>query len=253
MARSRGLGDVYKRQALTRIVFPDTQITKFTGVDLTDGTLWRGVVAKKRGSCWELGLDEEEAATVDDCSLYPSVGSTFPYLIACDGGVMKKVEPQSGKTLVGNGSSWELKVLGMTRPTGGSRYLIGKKHAGQTSSLGDIPNRVDTIGVTSGQTTGTFTMTTIPGYTAGRSTVWVRAWAHTGIGGSGLEALAQVKANSEVIAEAWVDDQNDFAYKDSTVYPVQLTNDTFTFDLNVYTSTTSGCQAQASLEVVGWD
>jgi hypothetical protein len=240
-------------KAVTRFVLPDAQISKFTGVDLTDGNSWRKLVAKKRGDCWEVGLDAPETAVVDDCSLLPSVGSTFAYLLACDGGVHKKIEPQSGKTLVGNGSTWELKVLGLTRPTSGIRHFIGQKFTGNTSTLGDIPGRVDLIGVTSGQTTGTFDMTDIPGYTAGRSTVWVRATAHAGIGGSGLEALAQVYANGEVICEAWVDDANDFAYKDSVVYPVKLTNDSFGFNLNTYTNAVPGCQAQARLEVVGWD
>lgn len=240
-------------KALTRLVMPDTQISKFEGVDLTDGTLWRAMVAKKRGNCWEFGLAPEEEAVVEDCSLKPSVGSTFAYLLACDGGVQKKVEPQLGKTLVGDGTNWKLQEAGMRRPTSGTRHFVGKKFTGNSSTVGDIPGRVDTIGVTSGQTTGTFDMATVPGYVAGASIVWVRAWAHTGIGGSGLEALAQVSTNGEVICEAWVDDANDFAYKDSAVYPVKLTSDAFTFHLNTYTNATPGCQAQASLEIVGWE
>mgnify|MGYP003507578791 FL=1 len=240
-------------KALTRILFPDTQISKFTGVDLTDGNAWRPMVAKKRGTCWEVGLGEPESAVVEDCSLYPSVGTTFPYLIACDGGVQKKVEPQNGMSLVGNGTSWEIKPAGLTRLS--ARYFIGQKHTGQTSA-GDIPNRVDTIGVTSGSQTGTFDMlTTLAGfgYTTGRKIAWVRASTLAGIGGAGLEALSQVKVNGEVIGESWCDDQNDFAYKDSVVYPVALTNNQFTYELYGYTSDNTNCQAWSKLEVVGWE
>lgn len=240
-------------KALTRIIFPDSQISKFTGVDLTDGNAWRPMVAKKRGGCWEVGLGEPESAVVEDCSLYPSVGTTFPYLIACDGGVQKKVEPQAGMSLVGNGTTWEIKPAGLTRLT--ARHFIGQKHVGHSNG-GDIAGRVDTITVTSGAQSGTFDMLTTlaaSGYTTGRKIAWVRASTLAGIGGAGLEALAQVVVNGEVIGESWCDDQNDFAYKDSVVYPVALTDNKFTFELKGTTSDNTNCQAWSKLEVVGWE
>jgi hypothetical protein len=240
-------------KALTKIVLPDTQVSKFSSVDLTDGTNWRNVVVKKRGNCWELGLAPAEAAESNDCSTYDSVGATFGYLLACDGGTLKKVEPQNGMALVGNGSAWELKPLGLTRLS--ARHFIGSEHAGH-SGTGDIAGRVDTIGTTAGSQSGTFNMLTTlgaSGYVTGRKIAWVRALAHVGIGGAGTEALAQVIVNGEVIQEAWADDGNDFAYRCVGVYPVALTNDQFTFDLNTSVDNTSACQAFSKLEVVGWE
>ena len=149
-------------KALTRILFPDTQISKFTGVDLTDGNSWRAVVAKKRGNCWEIGLDEEAEDTTDDCSLYASVGATFPYLLACDGGVMKKVEPQAGKSLVGDGSSWKLRTVGFN--------MLGTRHQ-IFSQSGTKPTVVTTE----------VDLTQVPGYVEGAQQVILdlSSWSYT--------------------------------------------------------------------------
>lgn len=239
-------------KALTRILFPDTQITKFTGVDLTDGNSWRAVVAKKRGNCWELGLDEEAEDTSDDCSLYASVGTAFPYLLACDGGTMKKVEPQNGMSLVGDGTSWKLAPAGMTRLS--SRHFIGQEYTGFANSA-NISTAIDDLGTTSGSTNGTFDMTTLTGYTAGRRIAWVRAVTYIGLlnPAGAVEAIAQVDVNGEVIAETWNDTAHSFCDSDKVVYPVALTDDKFTYNLITSTSNLSTGQAYAKLEVVGWE
>jgi hypothetical protein len=238
---------------LTKLVFPATQLTTFTGVDYTDGVNWRRAVFKKSGACMELGLAEADEAVSNTCQDYPSTGTTFPYLLACKDGTTHKVEPTAGKSLVGDGTNWQLRDAGGTLLN--PRLLIGQKREGYTTSTSAIiSGLVDSSGPTTGQTTGTYNMTAIPGYVAGTARkAKLRAHVSANTLALGGYPVAQVKVNDQIMMEASATSANVIGYTDSAYFEAVLTGDSFTFDLRAGVSNVVTGQAFAKIEVIGWE
>ncbi len=234
---------------VTRLLFPSTQLTSFTGVDYTDGAAWRRATWKKVGECWELGYDEADPAVSDSCADLISTGSTFPYLLACKDGITKKVEPTAGMSPVGDGTNFQMVEAGghlMDDPI----YFVGQVRGGNTNTP-SISGMTDVPAATSGQTSGSFDMTAIPGYTVGSKKAKLRivTMVDSLIGGG--EALAKATVNNMTVAQAYVDSAYGFGYSHIDYVEVKLTADGFTFTLTGYSLNTN-TQAYVKLEVYGW-
>ena len=186
---------------------------------------------------------------IDDCPDTAAVDE-LDSIWGCIDGKWAPINAQEGRRLIGNADGkWELEaanISGFAVP----RYFIGQLRAGYTGTP-SVAGIVDTPG-TSGAASGTFNMTVIPNYTQGAKIVHLRCTtAVENITGAN-EAKAQIKANGEVIAENWLDTTFQNAYKDSSIYPVALVNDAFTFELIAYAAT-STVWAWSKLEVVRWE
>lgn len=98
--------------------------------------------------------------------------------------------------------------------------------------------------------TGTFDMDggSIPGYTAGKSVAVCRAVVYSDSGLGSTESHAQVIVNGLVLLESWIDSATAFAFQQSNVFEVPLTNDTFTYSVVA----AGDALAFAKLEVIGF-
>jgi hypothetical protein len=124
------------------------------------------------------------------------------------------------------------------------KVTVASKFTGSPSSP-SFGIEDDVISVT--PHSGSFDMTGVAGYTAGKSVAVVRAVVLVDES-TGAHVHAQIKLNNLVILEGWIDDSREFSYKNDLVIEVPLTDDAFTYEL----VTTGDGIAFAKLEVIGF-
>lgn len=108
------------------------------------------------------------------------------------------------------------------------KIVVGSKYSGSPAAP-SFAIEDDLVSAT--PHSGTFDMTTVPGYVSGSGVAIVRAITFADVGPSGTEALSQVQLNGLVLMESWIDSALNFAYKNDSVLEVPLTNNAFTFAL----------------------